>query len=124
MKKVFTGAYTGVKKFRALKNPDILHSKVKNKKFEINKLSIDRKKNDQFFVYHMINSIDGYSGRWYNTRLSVNDLDLNDKQRKLTYINPEWEDLDTGKIKQNVPITIYFTEKGWHKLKKVLRLLE
>ena len=55
MKIELKGLYTGVKKFRQLKNPDILYSIIKignGHKCEQNQLTIDKKQNNEYFVYH------------------------------------------------------------------------
>ena len=112
----FQGSYTGVKKYKEMKNPDILYSKIdKGKICKQNKITISKKGENHFYVYHMYDSIDSnYSGRWYNTQLTKDKLKFNDTKLMVTYIIPEYD------TKKNVEVEIYFTPKGYKKLLKTL----
>ncbi len=124
MKIELKGSYTGVKKFKQLKNPDILYSIIKlptPEKCEKNELTIDQKQNNEYFVYHMYDSIvNNYSGRWYKTNFIKNDFKFNDNKMKVTYIIPEYEiELPTYHVINNVKVDIYFTPKGYKKLLQI-----
>jgi|SaaInlStandDraft_4_1057021.scaffolds.fasta_scaffold196416_2 hypothetical protein len=110
------GSYTGVKKYKEMKNPDILYSKIdKGEICKKNKITISKKGENRFYVYHMYDSIDSnYSGRWYDTQITKDKLKFNDTKLMVTYIIPEYD------IKKNVEVEIYFTPKGYKKLLKTL----
>lgn len=96
-------------------NKDIIKSKFLDKVIRNNKLSVDKKGN-HFFVYHMFDNNKGWSGRWYNTKLTTNLFQWNNEKRQVTYIIPEWEieKKDELVVIKNVPITITFNEHGWN----------
>ena len=119
---ILSGSYSGVTKYKKMKNFDIIKSEIKlNKNISCkkNKLIIN-KDNNKIYIYHDFNSIiNNFSGRWYNTDLKkYSKYKLDDKKYILTYIIPEWELHNSNlKINKNVPIKIHFTQNGWGKLK-------
>ena len=111
------GSYSGTRTFKKMKKFDIIKSIVNNNVCKRNKLSLSIR-NDKMYIYHMFDSITiDYSGRWYNVDLFNNLFKLDGKKYIFTYYPSEWE-VPTKKgfkIKKNVKIQIYFTEKGWNK---------
>jgi hypothetical protein len=124
-----SGPFHGKKIIKEYDNPDILYSVVDNKKFLINKLTIIKNKDDTIFVYHSYDKVSTdkkkitYSGRWYNSKLNINDCHLNKKKNMLNVIlkNVAWEDFDSNKtIKKDVSIKILFSDKGFEKINKII----
>ena len=95
-----------------LKSFDIIKSVILNKTCYENCLDIQYKDLDKIYIYHSYNN-KNFSGRWYS--FQKNNYKLDGKKYILTYIIPEYDEWDTGKIKKNVKIKIFFTEKGWNK---------
>ena len=126
---ILSGSYSGVTKYKKMKNFDIIKSEIKlNKNISCkkNKLIIN-KDNNKIYIYHDFNSIiNNFSGRWYNTDLKkYSKYKLDDKKYILTYIIPEWELHNSNlKIIKNVPIKIHFTQNGWGKLKTILDIIQ
>jgi hypothetical protein len=115
------GSYRGVKKFKELKNPDILYSMVDGVRCDKNKLTVKKNNQATYYVYHSYNSIQiDYSGRWYNTKLYQTDLKFDDSDQTVTYIIPEFD--QNGSIKNNVPAVIHFTPSGYSKMKNSIKL--
>ena len=108
---IFKGEYSSKTK-KPLRNPDILYSIIRRKKFRENEIKIDGT-----FIYHMYDS-DKESGRWYSTHFKEFNK-YNEKEKSVVYIIPEYELWGTDKIVLNVPVKIYFTEYGWNKLMRL-----
>ncbi len=118
---ILTGPKFGVKKLKELRDPDILKSKFLKYICDKNHVTLS-KKNNKVFIYHNFDCTSkDYTGRWYNTDLKKIEYTLNENEKLFTYIIPEYEDYEKqGKITKNIKLEIYFTEKGWKKLMKIL----
>ena len=88
----------------------------KNMTFEKNRITIKKEDNNIFYIYHMYDSKDyKYSGRWYNTEFNMKRK-LNIKNKTMN-VRMFFED-DNQKYK--VDICIYFNDKGFDKIIKML----
>ena len=117
---ILKGSYYGVKKFKKFKKFDIIKSVILGNTYEKNELALKKKRGNKIFAYHTFDFImkKKYGGRWYSRDLlNPKKIKLNRKEHILTYIIPEWEMEDDPKyhVVKNVPIKIYFTDKGWDK---------
>lgn len=117
---ILKGEYTGVKKVRKLKHPDILYSVVHLRKKVILKKNEINIEEDRFS--HMYDSIEEpFSGRAYKSTYTSNDFKL--QSNKLTYTIPEFEYYDAQTDKppeRNVKVDVYLTDKGVKKIRTFL----
>jgi hypothetical protein len=100
----------------------IIKSIILRKTCEINNLNI-KDNNGKIYIYHSFDSKKNkFSGRWYNTDLlRIGKFKLDYKKRIFTYTIPEWEqEYPKYKVIKNVPIQIYFNEKGWNQFTKFI----
>jgi hypothetical protein len=100
--------------------PDIHYSKliINNEIliFRKNKLTIF----DNTEVIHIFDDLDNnYSGSWYDK--NIENIDIDSSNKKLIYIINKYE--HNNKIYDNVLMEIYFTDKGYNKIKNSLHLV-
>ena len=104
-----------------LKKPDIIKSVVRRRICEINTVTLKKTKN-RVSIYHTFESQkNDFKGRWYNTDLlQKGTFSMDDAKFLFTFILPEWEMENSGKIVKDVPVKIYFTEEGWTKFRSMV----
>ena len=94
------GSYKGVKNLSPMKDPDIIVSKIAGKTYHQNKLDIQQRADGNYFIYHSVNSLDNYGGRWYNTNIGSDKLSFTHNKKQLKTRIPEWEDWNTNTVKK------------------------
>ncbi len=106
---------------------DIIKSNILNHNLNFNILTIKKNGNNTFWIWHIFSNKDTdnldntYSGRLRRAEATLNDFVLDNANRTLVYITPEWEDEDDNfNIINDVKITIEFTKHGWRKLLNIL----
>lgn len=118
------------KKDKELKNFDIIKSNIscikgkcsqprKTMVYNQNQLTISKKANNEFYIYHMFDSYkDNYNGRWYDAKFDLSKS-LNHKDKTIVTVM-KFEDFDLGN-KYDVKIVIYFNESGWNKILQIIK---
>ena len=120
-KTLLTGPKYGVKKIKEYNNPDIIKSKIRNSIYDQNKITLSSKKGQIYMYHYYVCTNTQCWGRWYDIDIKQSKYTLNQDKRTFEYIISKWEnEWEKGKIEKDVSIKIYFTEKGWKKLMKVL----
>ena len=102
---------------------DIEKTVVLNKTYYKNSMTL-RKKNNKISIWHEFKILGDhkYHGWWRQLDLTKKGrYTIDYKRRVFTYISPEWDIINPKPItKNNVPICIYFSKKGWDKFINIL----
>jgi len=120
---VLKGALHGVEKVVPYKDPDILYSIVDNIKYPQNKIRLSYVANKPgFYIYHMYDNREiKYSGRWYDLSFKFEPENLKDMMLTVHLKQIAWRDFETDlDTVKDVDIVVFFTKKGFRKLKKYI----
>ena len=101
---------------------DIIKTVVLKKTYYKNSMTL-RKHNNKVSIWHEFKILgdNKYHGWWRQLNLTKGKYMINYKRRVFTYISPEWDIINPKPItKKNVPISIYFSKKGWDKFINIL----
>ena len=104
------GKYYGSNIIKEYKNPDINYSLLDNNIYNINRIRI--KNNTIYHAFSESENTDN-SGRWYKTNCNINDFEINENNLSVSINIPEYN------MVNDVPLIIYFTNKGLKKFKKL-----
>ena len=122
------GSYHGINRTQKYKNYQIEECHLLGVIYHINSLHIRKLKDNDgnitYFWYHMYDtnhlSPIEQSGRWYNSDLPENSIQIDKENRTLTHIIPLYENTDTQQTFENVPMIIKFNGDGWNQLMELI----
>ena len=116
---ILKGPLYGTKIIKRYKNPDILRSRILNKVCEFNNFTLSENESGYFVYFSFYTDDRKWSGRWFDSTVTVNDFNLDPELKQLTYIIPKWDGGDDyDEELTNVRHVVTFSDKGW---KKVMR---